>query len=276
MESVLTPEFGLQVLKLLISIAVVLGLSLVAERLSTRTAGMLSGYPLGTAITLGFIGIEISPDFAGQSAVYTLAGFSSTLALGTGYWLGGRATGIRGVINGTLGGMLAWLVASLVLAQFNFTRVTGVLVTLSAIALCMRLYRNVPETPASKTPFSWITLMARAALAAGIVFSITALAHVLPPSWAGLVAAFPVTMYPLLVILHLTQGPSAVATVIKHYPAGLGSLLCYSVVVSLSYPTIGIALGTLLGFLVATAWLAVFIPLQRRLISRRTTQLQSS
>lgn len=276
MESVMTPEFGLQLLKLLISIAVVLGLSLVAERLSTRTAGMLSGYPLGTAITLGFIGIEISPDFAGQSAVYTLAGFSSTLALGMGYWLCGRATGIRGVINGTLGGMLAWLVASLVLAQFSFTRVTGVLVTLVTIALCMRLYRRVPETSASKTPFSWITLMARAALAAGIVFGITALAHVLPPSWAGLVAAFPVTMYPLLVILHLTQGPAPVATVIKHYPAGLGSLLCYSLVVSLSYPSVGVLLGTLLGFGVATAWIGLFTLLQRRLSLHRRSPPQPS
>ena len=156
------------------------------------------------------------------------------------------------------------------LAQFEFTRVSGVIVTLIAIVLCMRLYRGVPESTARKSPFSWVSLLARAGLAAGIVFGITALAHLLPPSWAGLVAAFPVTMYPLLVILHLTQGPVAVATVIKHYPAGLGSLLCYALVVSLSYPSMGVGLGTLLGFVVATAWLGVFTPLQRRLASRRT------
>ena len=270
MSAALQGELGLQLLKLLISVAVVIGLSLIAERLSTRMAGLLSGYPLGTAITLGFIGVEISPEFAGQSAVYTLAGFSSTLALGVGYWLCGRAQGLRGVINGTLGGLLGWLLASLVLAQFEFTRVSGVIVTLIAIVLCMRLYRGVPESTARKSPFSWVSLLARAGLAAGIVFGITALAHLLPPSWAGLAAAFPVTMYPLLVILHLTQGPVAVATVIKHYPAGLGSLLCYALVVSLSYPGMGVGLGTLLGFIVATAWLGVFTPLQRRLASRRT------
>ncbi|WP_404325488.1 hypothetical protein HA399_16060 [Cobetia sp. UIB-001] len=270
MSAALQGELGLQLLKLLISVAVVIGLSLIAERLSTRMAGLLSGYPLGTAITLGFIGVEISPEFAGQSAVYTLAGFSSTLALGVGYWLCGRAQGLRGVINGTLGGLLGWLLANLVLAQFEFTRVSGVIVTLIAIVLCMRLYRGVPESTARKSPFSWVSLLARAGLAAGIVFGITALAHLLPPAWAGLVAAFPVTMYPLLVILHLTQGPVAVATVIKHYPAGLGSLLCYALVVSLSYPGMGVGLGTLLGFIVATAWLGVFTPLQRRLASRRT------
>lgn len=262
-------NLALQALKLTISVGVVLGLSLVAERLSTRLAGLLSGYPLGTAITLGFIGVEISPEFAGQSAVYTLAGFSSTLALGSGYWLCGRAEGLRGVINGTLGGLLGWLIACVLLAQFEFTRVGGVIVTLIAIVVCMRLYRDVPESAACKTPFSWTSLLLRAALAAGIVFGVTALAHLLPPSWAGLIAAFPVTMYPLLIILHLTQGPKAVASVIKHYPAGLGSLLCYALVVSLCYPAMGVGLGTVLGFVVATAWLGVFTPLQRRLASRR-------
>ncbi|MGS0468573.1 hypothetical protein ACU8V3_16690 [Cobetia marina] len=62
MTAVLHGELGLQLLKLLISVAVVIGLSLIAERLSTRMAGLLSGYPLGTAITLGFIGVEISPN----------------------------------------------------------------------------------------------------------------------------------------------------------------------------------------------------------------------
>src|SRR5690554_7431948 len=59
-------------------------------------------------------------------------------------------------------------------------------------------------------------------------------------------AAFPVTMFPFLVILHLTHGPGPVATVIKHYPAGLGSLLSYTLCVSLTYATLGLLWGTLL------------------------------
>ena len=81
---------------------------------------MLSGYPLGTAITLAFIGLEISPDFAARSAIYTLAGFSSTLALGIGYWRCGRAQGARGVIAGILGGLTCWLLAVFLWASFNF------------------------------------------------------------------------------------------------------------------------------------------------------------
>lgn len=255
--------FAWQVAKLLVSVGVVLGLSMVAERVSTRVAGLLAGYPLGTAIALFFIGLEISPGFAADSAVHTLAGFSATLALGGGYLLCGRRNGMAGVIAGTAGGMVAWLAVGSVLAAIDFNRLGGTLTTLAAIVLFTWLYRRVPDTrTGARGGFSWPALIVRAALAAAIIFLITGLAHVLPTAWAGLLAAFPVTMYPFLVILHLTHGAAPVATVIKHYPAGLGSLLCYALCVSLTYPTLGLALGTLAGFAVATLWLLMWTRLQ--------------
>src|SRR6056297_76262 len=175
-----------QLAKLLVSIGVVLGLSVIAERVSTRVAGLLAGYPLGTAIALFFIGLEISPAFATQSAVHTLAGFTATLALGGGYLLCARRDGLPGVLAGTAGGLAAWLAVSLLLTQVEFTRLTGTLTTLAAILLFIRLYRRVPETATgARGGFSWAALVLRAALAAGIIFLITGLARVMPAAWAG-------------------------------------------------------------------------------------------
>ncbi|GHE22423.1 hypothetical protein [Halomonas urumqiensis] len=250
---------GWQLVKLAVSIGMVLGLGAIAVRVSPRVAGLLAGYPLGTAIALFFIGLELSPGFAAESAVHTLAGFTATLALGGGYLLCGRRDGLTGVLAGTAGGVVAFLAASLVLTQIEFNRVTGTLTTLVAIAVFIHLYRRVPDRPASRQRTTgWQSLVMRALLASAIIFTITGLAHVLPAAWAGVMAAFPVTMYPFLVILHLTQGAGPVATVIKHYPAGLGSLLCYALCVSLTYDTLGIALGTLAGFGVATLWLLIW------------------
>ncbi|MEQ6918640.1 hypothetical protein [Halomonas aquatica] len=252
-----------QLAKLLVSIAAVLGLSMIAERVNPRVAGLLSGYPLGTAIALFFIGLEISPTFATESAVHTLAGFSATLALGGGYLLCARRDGLTGVLAGSAGGFIAWLAVSLLLTQLEFTRLTGTLTTLAAIIVFLRLYRRVPDTVAGpRGGFSWAALGLRAALAAGIIFLITGLAHVMPAAWAGVMAAFPVTMYPFLVILHLTHGAAPVATVIKHYPAGLGALLCYALSISLTYERLGLLIGTLAGFVVATAWLLAWTRLQ--------------
>ena len=43
--------------KIAVTIGLVLALSLVAERVSPRAAGLLSGYPLGAAIALFLIGL---------------------------------------------------------------------------------------------------------------------------------------------------------------------------------------------------------------------------
>ena len=65
--------------KIAVSIATVLGLSVLAERAGPRVAGVLSGYPLGTAILLYFIAIEQGITFASESAVYALPGLIATL-----------------------------------------------------------------------------------------------------------------------------------------------------------------------------------------------------
>jgi len=259
--------------KLLASIGLVLGLGLVAVRVSPRVAGLLAGYPLGTALALFFIGLEISPGFATQSAIYTLAGFTATLALGGGYLVcGGRTDGIKGVLMGSLGGLSAWVAVGWSLSHFEFTRFTGTLVTLVAIGVFTWLYRRVPETRVNASgTLSWSALGLRAALATLMIFVITALAHWVPAAWAGTLAAFPVTMLPFLVILHAGYGAAPASTVIKHYPMGLGALLSYTLCVSLTYASWGLAAGTLAGFIVATLWLVGWMRCQQWWAARRST-----
>lgn len=266
-----------QLAKVAVSVGMVLGLGAIAVRVSPKIAGLLSGYPLGTALALFFIGLEISPTFAAESAIHTLAGFTATMALGAGYWLCGRKPGLKGVLTGTAGAIAAWFMVSLVLAQFEFTRLTGTLVTLCAIVFFTWIFQRIPDSLATaRQSFSWGALSIRALLATVIIFAITSLAHWVPPAWAGTLAAFPVTMLPFLLILHISQGPAPTATVIKHYPMGLGSLLSYALCVSYTYETLGIALGTLAGFGVATLWLIGWLQAQRWLVARRAPHRQAT
>lgn len=268
---------GWQLAKVVISVSMVLGLGVVAVRVSPKVAGLLAGYPLGTALALFFIGLEISPLFAAESAVHTLAGFTATMALGAGYWLCGRKQGLQGALRGTAGAIAIWFAVSLVLAQFDFTRLTGTLFTLCAIVLFSWVFRRIPDSVATmRQPFSWRALCIRALVATLIIFAITSMAHWVPAAWAGMLAAFPITMLPFLLILHVSQGPAPTATVIKHYPMGLGSLLCYALCVSYTYEAWGLALGTLAGFGVATLWLAGWMQVQRWLAQQRLVRRQAT
>jgi hypothetical protein len=92
---------------------------------------------------------------------------------------------------------------------------------------------------------------------ATLVLAVTAFADIVGPVWAGLFSAFPVALYPLVFLLHREYGPETARTILENFPYGLWSVIAYALTVSLLYPVYGVVLGTLLGFAVATAVLAI-------------------
>src|SRR3989338_332225 len=65
-------------LKVIVSILTVFALAVIAQKVSPKLAGMIAGYPTGTAISLFFFGLEISPQFASDSVAYNLIGVVAT------------------------------------------------------------------------------------------------------------------------------------------------------------------------------------------------------
>ena len=245
--------------KILVTIGMVLGLSLVAERVSPRVAGVLSGYPLGAAIALFFIGLEIGPQFAADSAVFTLAGLTASLVLRVRLFRrvrplpgpGGRA-GDRGragrLFCGGRGAAGATLLAAGCAAPAGRVH-PGLLLPLPPIRN-VAITRSVRFTPA--------VMLLRACLAAAIILAITAAARVVGPAWAGVFSAFPTALFPLMLIVHLTYDKAHVHTIIKNFPLGLGSLIVYGCAVALGYPRLGVGWGTAVAFAAATAYLVIY------------------
>lgn len=260
----------LTLIKIAVAVAMVIGLSVLAEKVSTRVAGLLSGYPLGAAISLFFIGYEIDPVFAAHSAIYTVFGLIGTLAFVVCYQLttrilGGRA-GLAAACGSTLGGVLGYFGAAALLRFFPASLATAVVATSSAILVCIALFRRLEnvriETSLRLRP--WVLIL-RALFAAGVIALITASARLVGPGWAGLLSAFPITMLPFIFIIHVSYRTDHVRAILKNVPKGLGAIVVYGIMVALSYPRFGIWLGTLGGYAAATIYLlALHIPVFRK------------
>ena len=255
----------LLLLKILVSVAAVVMLSVVAERVSTRVAGVLSGFPLGTAITLFFIGLEQGTDFVAQSAFHTCIGFAATLVLiWTWYQVTVRVNSYQ-VLWSVVLSTFMFLVAATILTFIPANILTALLVPGAAIFLAMNLMSSIRNVKVEgKVSSSWLALMLRAILAALIVVLITGLADILGPTRAGLLSAFPVTVFPLLLIMHLTYGRAPLNTVIKNYPYGLGSLVVYAFSVHWTYPALGVYFGTVVSLMLATAYIVFYYQLTRK------------
>jgi uncharacterized membrane protein (GlpM family) len=250
------------VVKVSVSILVVVLLSLIAEWASPRIAGIASGYPLGAAISLYFIGLENGSGFAARSALFTAAGLAATIAFVGGYLLGIRLAEGRGRLSSlacsVLPGLAAYGLAAWVLSYLPVNWVSAPVIAITAIFLAAWCFRRIPNVAIRRKIRLGIGVaLLRAAFAALVILAITTVAGAVGPRWAGLFSAFPITMLPLLVIVQFTYQPDHVKTIIKNVPRGLGSLIVYAMVVAASYPRLGIAWGTLLGYLAATLYLVM-------------------
>jgi hypothetical protein len=242
--------------KIGVTIGMVLALSWVAERVSPRVAGLLSGYPLGAAIALFFIGLEISPEFAARSAVYALAGLASSQVFAYCYFMASarlnRCT-IPAACAAALGGYFA---AAWLLHAIAFSRAGAVLTAIASMALFAYLFRGIRNVAIARSVrFTPMVLLLRACLAAAIIVAITGAAGAVGSAWAGLFSAFPTALFPLMLIVHITYDKAHVHTIIKNFPLGLGSLIVYGIAVSILYPTWGVGWGTLAAFGIATLYL---------------------
>lgn len=242
--------------KIGVTVLSVLGLSLVAEKISPKAAGILSGYPLGTAIALFFIALENGTDFASRSANYTLAGLSSSLALVYSYYLVSKVFTRKRAIFSPLFSVITFLCCSYILSKMDLGLAGGFLLSVSAIIFTVRQFKMIPNLKIDKKiRITHRVLLFRAFMAASIVLLVTGIAKVTGPQLAGLLSAFPITLFPFLLIVHLTYGEEQTHAIIKNFPLGLGSLIIYVVSVSFTYKCQGIWIGTFLGFLFATLYL---------------------
>ncbi len=256
---------SLLLLKLLVTMVAVVGLSLVAERLSARLAGVLAGFPHGIAIVLWFIGSAQGAEFAARAAGFATAGLGANVALAWAYGaiarrLGGGAAGVAAASCGAVAVFLALAWAVFALGPGPGLALGLTLGLIGAVRLAVGRWAQPGRL--TRPRFRPGELLLRAALAGAIVVLITGLAGWIGPAWAGLLAGFPVVSFPLLVILHARHGSDPVTVVVRHYPFGIMALVVYTLIVAWGFGALGMGAGTLAGLAGALAWLALAQALQ--------------
>ncbi len=244
------------------AIFMVVVLSLLAEVVSPRFAGILSGYPLGAAISLFFMGFEISPEFASGSALYTSVGLVATQVFAYSYYRASlAATRLHWGLDipfASLAGLAGFFIPASLLRMLAVSIVTAMLLPTGFIILFIHLFKGIDNVKIEKrVDINLRLLLLRSIFAAAAIVIITSTAKLVGPRWAGLFSAFPITMLPLVVIIHFTYGPKHVYSILKNVPRGLGSLVIYSLAVFFFYPSCGIYVGTVMAYALATLYLIV-------------------
>lgn len=245
--------------KLVVAITFVIGLSFLAENVSPKVAGILSGYPTGSAITLFFFGLEVSPEYAAKSAVFNMIGLTAALTFVYVYYIASRYFKNHTILFSSLAAIIAYFAVVTLLQGLEINKYIAILIPISVSLLCIYLFKDIKNIGIkTKAKINFRILFVRAFFAALIILLITTVPKFVGPTWAGLFSAFPTTLFPLMIIIHFTYSKKHVHTIIKNVPIGMFSLIIYSLTISIVYPLYGIYLGTLISFGAATVYLLVY------------------
>lgn len=252
----------LTVIKMGTAVLMVVALSVLAEAVSPRFAGIISGFPLGAAISLFFLGFDMGPGFAAQSALYTTLGLVATLVFAHGYYrcsqLAENLSKGSNLLLASTVSVAGYFLAAWGLHFLQASPTVSLVLPTVAIFLFHHRFRKIEDVMIEeKVPWTVQLLLVRALFAACAVILITSTARIVGPGWAGLFAAFPMTTLPLVVIIHYTYDVPRVHAVLKSFPKGLGSLVVYTLAVHIFYPLYGIYLGTLTAYGFATLYLVL-------------------
>ncbi|MFO7764862.1 MAG: hypothetical protein R6V33_00365 [Pelovirga sp.] len=239
--------------KIIVTLVMILLLAAIAEYVNPKIAGILSGYPIGSAIVLYFYGLEYGLEFASLSALYNLAGLLPSLVFALAYLFLLRRRPDIPVIAATVIALLLYLGCAGLIGLAHLPPVATIILSAGGLLVSSYLVQSRSElATAPKLPFRLRVVAFRIIIAATLVITITALAGQIGSYWAGILSAFPLILMPLALIIHLHFGAACARSLLSHFPLGLWSVFCYSLTLSVVYPRFGLYAGTLIGFGAAT------------------------
>jgi len=244
--------------KLLTTIFIVLGLSWVAERVDTRIAGLLSGMPLGALLVLTFVGHDLGPEFAAESALYAIPSVAGTLTFASLYYLLSKRDYPLSLVITAIGSLLGYFCVVFPLSHFSFNLLSALGLGIASIVIAGHILKGISDTQISAHVHLTIRhLVFRAGTAAFFVIVITGIAEAVGPRWSGLLIGFPITFLPLLLIIQLTYSKHQAHTVIRNFPLGLGGLLTYLTIATQVLPSFGTNFGILISLFGSLVYLAL-------------------
>jgi uncharacterized membrane protein (GlpM family) len=239
-------QVTLLAVKLLLAPTFVVGASLGARRFGVHVGGLLGGLPVVAGPILFAYALAHGRAFAADAAAGTLLGLVSLIAFV--------------VVYARLAGHLSWL-ASMLVGWLAFATSTAIFSLLSlplgaalgVVVLALALGLAVLPRPAAGLPIhasapTW-DLPLRAACAAALVVSLTAIAGWLGPQLSGLLAPFPIIATVLAIFTHAQRGTDELRRLLRGLLSGFGAfaLFCLALSLALRRMDIGVA------FVLATA-----------------------
>jgi hypothetical protein len=245
-------------------------LSLLAERATKQTAGLILSLPSTAAIGFFFIGLTASPESIAAFALgYPSAGAACYLGAAAYAYLALRigTTSIRSMTWCFLSLVIVWFVFSLpmlLMPKMPIALSLGIWTAYVLLSHYLLAVRPVVDTAPVELHFTRGEIFFRSILAGTLIASVVFLSKTLGPVWGGLMSAFPAAISSTLLIVHRSHPPRFLFHVLARMPAAAPTFLIYVFLAAWTFPRIGVVAGTIVTYAMSVGFLVILNRLSHR------------
>lgn len=232
--------------------------TLMAERVSLLWRGIILTIPSTMAIGLLFIGLTKSPQDAVEAVTIMPAAIGITYIYMVFFVL---LTGKFNSIISFIGAIIPWAICAFIILKFppvNF--LISILYLIVAIIPTYLVIIRLPQVTHLKIFKMNLKHISTRSLLGGMIVALAVfLSKTLGNTWGGLFSTFPAAFTSTLIIYYHTQGKAVLPAIGKslYFPGTIGFVI-YIWIVAVTFPHIGIWLGTLSAYLVSFLFFFIY------------------
>jgi hypothetical protein len=164
-----------------------------------------------------------------------------------------------GILKSVTISLLTWLALALFVNLIGSTNwIVNILlyaITATLTFFILEYVIKIPSVGKSNKRYTLTQLVIRAIFAGGVVAGAVLLSAFTGPYLVGIFSTFPAVMLSTMLILTINQSPALARATGKVLIVSSSNIVIYGFVVYITYPTLGVVMGTVVSYLLAALWI---------------------
>ena len=221
----------------------------VSEVLGAKLGAVITATPTTALIGMIFLALSGNESDLASASPGIIVGLGAGITLIVCYV---HLHKILGTLTALLTSIIIWFVFVFLMGQLDITTTASTVVLfLIVYAISVFALREIPEHKAEKKVVTINMLLMRALFAGTVIASAQIAARIVGPFWGGIATSFPAMFISTIVILEREQSHHFTASIIKHLPLGIFSILAFAITLGITAEKIGSAAAILVSFAVS-------------------------
>ena len=248
-------------LKMAVTAAFVVTATFLAQRSGPLLGALVATLPIAAGPAYVFLALDHGPQFIADAAITSLAVNGATVIYAVVYAHLAQRHGLALSVGLAF---MAWLVLTLLCRAVDWTLLGATMINVVILPVCFLAARPLRLAPIPRVRTRWYDVVVRAGLVALLVAVVVGLSFRIGAAGTGILAAFPIVLTSIMLLLHRRVGGPGTAAVLANTVIGLCGFALALLTLNIAALSLGSPLALLLALTVAVAWnLAVFVARRR-------------